>query len=75
MSVNRINRFGCALFGVGRIGSVHFKNLIHNPRVDLRWIVDDYVDRGKELVELASVENGVRVVPSDWIDKVLQDNG
>ncbi len=31
---------GVALIGAGRIGAVHLRNMLGNPRLDVRWIVD-----------------------------------
>ena len=34
-----------ALFGAGRAGSIHLKNIVANPRIDLIYIVES--DEGK----------------------------
>jgi len=37
---NNRERLGVALIGSGRIGAVHLRNILANPRLDLRYVVD-----------------------------------
>lgn len=32
------------IFGTGRIGKIHIKNLINHPKVDLKMVVDPFID-------------------------------
>ncbi len=40
-------RIGVAVLGLGRAGTIHAKNCIVNPRVDLRYIVDLDVEKAR----------------------------
>jgi myo-inositol 2-dehydrogenase/D-chiro-inositol 1-dehydrogenase len=42
---------GIALVGMGRIGKVHFKNIISNTRSKLKWIVDVDLKAAQEAVQ------------------------
>jgi len=33
-------RIGVALFGMGRAGTIHFLNLVKNPRVEILYIME-----------------------------------
>jgi len=41
-------RFGIALVGTGRIGTVHFNNIVANLRLQLLYVIDVDVPRAKE---------------------------
>jgi myo-inositol 2-dehydrogenase / D-chiro-inositol 1-dehydrogenase len=45
------NPLRVALFGAGRIGKVHAKNIADNSNVELAWICDPFVDGAQALVE------------------------
>lgn len=38
-----------AIFGLGRAGSIHLSNIINNPRIVLKYIVDDRQERFNDL--------------------------
>jgi len=61
-------RFGVALVGSGRIGVVHLRNILANPRLTLKYVVD--VDE-KSAARAASQSTTAKAVTS--IDEVLAD--
>ena len=70
----RATPIGFALFGTGRIGSVHFQNLFVSPwRVDVRWVVEEDVERAKALLEKYQLQDKVKVASNKEADKVFND--
>ena len=69
-----MGRLNFALFGAGRIGAIHFKNLIANPGATVRWVVEVDVTRAKELVANYRLEDSVEVTDIKTAQKVLQDD-
>lgn len=71
---------GVALFGLGRIGTIHFENLIRNPRVKLEYCVDPREERvnfiqykwrlPKESV-ITSMEEADRIFEDKRVDCVV----
>ena len=66
-------RIGIALFGLGRAGHIHASNLRSNRRVNLRWIVEDDVEKAKMFAKENYLD--IQVVSSKDIEKVLKDDG
>ena len=66
------NRVSVALFGFGRAGKIHFKNLCNNVRVDLRYIVEEYPSEAEKFVADYHLAN-TTVVHSDDFKTVLSD--
>lgn len=64
-------RIGVALFGVGRIGKIHLKNLLANKRIRLEWIVDQYPESAE--TALREIGAQVKVTSVSDIDNVLKD--
>ncbi|XP_071510428.1 inositol 2-dehydrogenase-like [Diadema antillarum] len=64
---------GVALFGLGRIAQVHIKNLVADPRVDLRWIVEADVDFGKKVMAQTTGLANAELIAVDNADKVWKD--
>ena len=65
-------RFGVALFGTGRIGTVHFKNLMMNDRVTLKWLVEEDLPRAQALISKHRLTTTQAIRTSDS-HKVFQD--
>ncbi|KAL4220886.1 hypothetical protein ACF0H5_019152 [Mactra antiquata] len=63
---------GVALFGVGRIGRIHLKNLLANKRINLEWIVDQFPDAAETV--LREIGANVKVTSISEIDNVLKDS-
>lgn len=67
-------RFGFALFGVGRMGSLHLHNLFVRPwRVEVRWLVEEDVQRARSLLEKYQLQDRVKVTSNKEADKVFND--
>ncbi|KAI8440169.1 hypothetical protein MSG28_001560 [Choristoneura fumiferana] len=62
-----------AIFGLGRAGSIHLASLIRNPRVILKYIVDDRVERFAELKNYWKLSDDVQFVTSKDADRVYKD--
>jgi len=56
--MSNFRRLCVALFGSGRIGQVHARNVAAHPNIDLAIIADPFIDGARRLAE----ETGTRVV-------------
>ena len=65
------SRIGFAVFGFGRAGHIHTMNIIRNPQVSLKWIVDIDEAKAKDFVT-ENFSDAKVVTPSD-LEKVLGD--
>jgi len=67
---------GVALFGIGRAGGIHIRNLLGNARVNLLYVVetdDDRWNQAKTCLNLS--DNIVRIKdPSGELDQVMRDS-
>ncbi|XP_013396929.1 uncharacterized protein LOC106163793 [Lingula anatina] len=43
-------RHGVALFGLGRIGVEHFKNMLSHPGLSLLWVIEQDIQRAKDIL-------------------------
>ncbi|XP_061162543.1 myo-inositol 2-dehydrogenase-like isoform X1 [Saccostrea echinata] len=68
-------RLGAALFGVGRIGQVHLKNMVDNGRLAIRWLVDVPAQHGmmNELIEKHRLTGETEVIDIEASEKVFED--
>ena len=66
-------RVGIALFGIGRAGSIHIKNLAANPRVNVRWIVEEDVEKAKPHVAEYYLEN-TKIISNKEVNQVWNDD-
>ncbi|XP_038213457.1 uncharacterized oxidoreductase YrbE-like [Zerene cesonia] len=62
-----------AIFGVGRAGSIHLSNIVRNPRVILKYIVDDCKDRFADLKKFWNFSDDVVFLTSKEADRVYKD--
>lgn len=62
-----------AIFGLGRAGSIHLSSIVGNPRIILKYIVDDRSDRFAELRSYWNLDNSVTFLTSDMSEKVYKD--
>ncbi|XP_013134695.1 PREDICTED: uncharacterized oxidoreductase YrbE-like [Papilio polytes] len=62
-----------AIFGLGRAGSIHLANIINNPRIILKYIVDDRVERFNDLKKYWKLSDDVTFITSKESDKVYKD--
>ncbi|XP_063379784.1 uncharacterized oxidoreductase YrbE-like [Cydia fagiglandana] len=62
-----------AVFGVGRAGSIHLSSIIRNPRIIVKYIVDDAKERFPELRAYWGVGDEVQFITSKEADRVYKD--
>lgn len=71
METGRQNgKFGIALIGTGRAGTIHFHNCIANKRVDLRYMVDFNVAKCQQYAQNFNLSN-TQSLPPDQLTTVL----
>ena len=58
----------------GRIGAVHFRNLLMNPRAEVIWIVEEDEMRAVDLLERYKMSEKTSVCHMSEIEKVLNDD-
>ncbi|XP_062618713.1 myo-inositol 2-dehydrogenase-like isoform X2 [Saccostrea cucullata] len=68
-------RLGAALFGVGRIGQVHLKNMVDSGRLTIRWLVDVPAQHGvmTELIGKHRLQGEAQVIDIKASQKVFED--
>lgn len=66
-------RINVALFGLGRAGKIHFKNICNNLRVDLKYIVEECPQMAEKFIEDYRLAN-TEVVHTKDMEIVLNDN-
>ena len=71
ISMSQESRIGFVLFGLGRAGHIHATNLIRDPQVNLKWIVD--VDEAKAQDFVTQNFSDAKVVTPSDLEKVLCD--
>lgn len=62
-----------AIFGLGRAGSIHLSNIINNPRIVLKYIVDDRQERFNDLKKHWKLNDDVTFLTSRHKDIVYGD--
>ncbi|CAH2091901.1 unnamed protein product [Euphydryas editha] len=62
-----------AIFGLGRAGSIHLSNIINNPRIILKYIVDDRPERFNGLRSHWKLNDNVTFLTSKDKDIVYSD--
>lgn len=62
-----------AIFGLGRAGSIHLSNIVGNPRIILKYIVDDRKERFADLKKYWKLSDSVSFITSSEADKVYND--
>ena len=66
-------RFTFALFGAGRIGKLHFRNLLINERTSVKYIVEENRAAAVELLERYQLEDRVMVLNTQEAGQVYDD--
>ena len=66
------SRTNVALFGFGRAGKIHFKNLLNNVRVDLRYVVEECTDEAEKFV--ADYRLNTKIVHASEYKTILNDD-
>jgi len=67
-----MKRFVFALFGAGRAGLIHLKNILKNPRIDLKYIVEDNLSLAEGLKSKYSLDGVVIIAAQD--SKVIYED-
>src|SRR5690348_14612014 len=63
-----------AIFGLGRIGTIHIEKVLQNPMVQLCYCIEDSNERINYMDLVNGLTNrGVKFMSSNEIDKVLAD--
>ena len=65
-------RINVALFGLGRAGKIHFKNLFNNLRVNLKYVVEEVPSVAEKFVADYGLVN-TKVVHAKDVKTVLSD--
>ena len=66
-------RFCFALIGTGRIGRLHFKNLLLNERSSVKFIVEEDTKIAKQMLYRYKLEDQLTVLSADKINRVYED--
>lgn len=65
-------RIRVALLGYGRIGRIHFRSLVRNPRVELRYVVDEFPENVRpDLIHWGLVNT--KIVTNKEFQEILDD--
>ena len=73
MSSNTVDRrVGVAIFGLGRAGQIHARNLSRSPRVRLLWFVDADTEKARETADTLWIPDVTIITPND-AEKVFKD--
>ena len=63
-----------ALFGAGRMGSVHFRDLLLSSRAEVTWIVEEDLSRAQDLVDRYQQEKNTHIWHIERMEDVLSDD-
>lgn len=62
-----------AIFGLGRAGSIHLSSIMGNPRIVLKYIVDDQTSKFTDLKKYWGLSDDVVFITSKEADNVYND--
>jgi len=66
-------RLGVALFGVGRAGMIHLKNLLSSQRAEICYIVERDLARARDVIQQYHLKDTI-AVSADDASQVYQDD-
>jgi len=66
-------RLGVALFGVGRAGMIHLKNLLSSQRAMIWYIVERDLTRARDVIQQYHLNDTI-AVSTDDASQVYQDD-
>ncbi|XP_030767240.1 uncharacterized protein LOC115890997 [Sitophilus oryzae] len=67
-------KYGVAIFGVGRAGTIHLRNILNNRRLDLLYIVEDEEDRLEKIEKYYCLDpKSVRLISGKQSSLVYSD--
>ncbi|XP_045184669.2 inositol 2-dehydrogenase-like [Mercenaria mercenaria] len=67
-----VSKVGLAVFGLGRMGLHHVKNIIMSPRASLRWIVCENIQDANAVKEEYNLNT--QCVTPDKVEQALEDS-
>lgn len=62
-----------AIFGLGRAGSIHLSSIVRNPRIILKYIVDDRTELFAKLKDYWNLGDDVTFLTSKQQERVFND--
>ncbi|XP_068628003.1 uncharacterized oxidoreductase YrbE-like [Battus philenor] len=62
-----------AMFGLGRAGSIHLSSIVKNPRIILKYVIDDRSDRFDDLKKYWKLSDDITFITSNESEKVYKD--
>ncbi len=65
---------GVAVFGCGRMGSVHVRHVLLSKRLRLIWVVDENLSAAEKCVQDYDIQDKVSVGTRDAAQKALKDD-
>ena len=73
MTGNELKRpLGVAMFGLGRIGTIHSKNILFSPRMKLQWIVEEDISIAQQFL-IDHHDTTTKVIQAHEANKALED--
>ncbi|XP_071945987.1 uncharacterized oxidoreductase YrbE-like isoform X2 [Antedon mediterranea] len=71
--MSKPHKIGLAIFGLGRAGMIHIQNAVRNPRVCLKWIVEEDLEKAIKIRNDCFLTDSVQIVKADDSMKAFQD--
>merc|ERR1711936_32722 len=68
-----MKRVGLVLFGTGRQGNVHLENIIGNPRLELRYIVEEDISKWEKVKEKWNLSGDTHFIKANQAEEALSD--
>lgn len=62
-----------AIFGLGRAGSIHLISIVNNPRITLKYVIDDSTEKFADLKKYWNFSDNVFMLPSKEAQRVYND--
>ncbi|XP_022090121.1 uncharacterized protein LOC110978999 isoform X2 [Acanthaster planci] len=68
-----LRRAPVAIYGLGRAGSIHFGNLVRNPRAEIRYIVEECREKAEQAIRDWSLEKTCEAIGAEDEQTVYAD--
>ncbi|XP_033097913.1 uncharacterized oxidoreductase YrbE-like [Anneissia japonica] len=62
-----------AICGLGRAGLIHIGNAVRNPRVYVKWIVEEDLEKADKIRNECFLDDSVQIVKANGVNKVIED--
>lgn len=66
-------QIGLAIFGLGRAGRIHLKNILKQREAHLKYIVEEDLEHGRKVAKMNLVDADVRIIHPKDADQVFDD--